>query len=64
MKDGDVKVVCLGCAGMVGMDAVVQEAVVQELGEHDAQYVHVLDGVKAGIGALEALLKALPPRRS
>ena len=63
VRDRDVKVVCLGCAGMVGLDSVVEEALVEELGEDEAQNVFVLDGVKAGIGALETLLRALPPKR-
>jgi Asp/Glu/hydantoin racemase len=62
VKDKDVRVVCLGCAGMAGLDAVVEEALVEELGE-DAKYVYVLDGVKAGLGMLESLLRALPPKR-
>ncbi|KAH6683440.1 Asp/Glu/hydantoin racemase [Halenospora varia] len=59
VKDKDVKVVCLGCAGMAGLDSIVDEALREELGE-DAKYVHVLDGVKAGIGLLESLIRALP----
>jgi Asp/Glu/hydantoin racemase len=63
VKDRDVKIVCLGCAGMAGLDGIVEEALVEELGEEDAEHVHVLDGVKAGIGALESLLRALPAKR-
>lgn len=63
VKNKDVKVVCLGCAGMAGLDDIVREALVEELGD-DAKYVHILDGVKAGVGILEGLLRALPPRRS
>ncbi len=60
VKDRDVKVICLGCAGMAGLDGIVEEALVEELGEEEAKYVHVLDGVKAGLGLLEGLLRALP----
>ncbi|CAG8978268.1 hypothetical protein HYALB_00010220 [Hymenoscyphus albidus] len=60
VKEKDVKVVCLGCAGMAGLDGIVREALVAELGE-EAGYVHILDGVKAGVGVLEGLLRALPP---
>jgi len=63
VKDRDVKIVCLGCAGMAGLDGIVEEALVEELGEEDAKHVYVLDGVKAGIGALESLLRALPAKR-
>jgi Asp/Glu/hydantoin racemase len=61
VEDKDVKVICLGCAGMAGLDDIVREALQEELGE-DAKHVHILDGVKAGIGLLESLLRALPPR--
>ncbi|KAL2071066.1 hypothetical protein VTL71DRAFT_12301 [Oculimacula yallundae] len=60
VKDRDVKVVCLGCAGMVGMEDVVREALVEELGEFEAKDVHILDGVKAGIALLEGLMRTLP----
>lgn len=63
VKDRDVMIICLGCAGMAGLDSVVEEALVEELGEKEAQYVHVLDGVKAGISALEGLLRALPAKK-
>ncbi|KAF4626777.1 hypothetical protein G7Y89_g11378 [Cudoniella acicularis] len=59
VKDKDVKVICLGCAGMAGLDSIVEEALVEELGD-DARYVYVLDGVKAGIGMLESMIRALP----
>ncbi|EHK99971.1 hypothetical protein M7I_4054 [Glarea lozoyensis 74030] len=61
VRDKDVKVICLGCAGMAGLDKIVRDALDEELGE-DSKHVHILDGVKAGIGLLESLLRALPPR--
>lgn len=63
VRDRDVKVICLGCAGMVGLDAIVDEALREELGD-DAEYVYVLDGVKAGISLLKGLLYTLPCARS
>lgn len=60
VKDRDVRVVCLGCAGMAGMDSIVQEALVEELGAEGAKRVYIIDGVKVGIGLLECLLRALP----
>ena len=47
---GNVKVVILGCAGMAGMDEWVREEVGKD--------VKIVDGVKAGIGALQCLLNA------
>lgn len=62
VRDRDVKVICLGCAGMAGLDGIVEEALMVEMGEEEAKYVHVLDGVKAGLGLLEGLLRALPEK--
>lgn len=47
---GDVKVVALGCAGMAGMDEWIREVV--------PETVRIVDGVKAGVGALQTLLRA------
>lgn len=59
----DVRVICLGCAGMSGLDDIVYEALVEALGQKEADRVHIVDGVKAGIVLLEGLLKVLPGRR-
>ncbi|TGO48196.1 hypothetical protein BOTNAR_0488g00050 [Botryotinia narcissicola] len=56
----DCSIVCLGCAGMAGMDDMVREALVEELGSEDAKRVYIVDGVKAGVVYLEANMKALP----
>ncbi|KAG9232832.1 Asp/Glu/hydantoin racemase [Amylocarpus encephaloides] len=61
VKDRDVKIICLGCAGMAGLDSIVREALTEELG-NDGRQVHILDGVKAGVALLEGLLRALPPQ--
>ncbi|PBP25541.1 putative hydantoin racemase [Diplocarpon rosae] len=63
VRSRDVKVICLGCAGMVGMDNIVREALVEELGVYDAEGIHILDGVKAGIGLLEGLMRTLPRKQ-
>jgi Asp/Glu/hydantoin racemase len=60
VEDRDVNVICLGCAGMAGLDGIVEKALVEELGENEARHIHILDGVKAGLGLLEGLLRALP----
>jgi len=64
VRSRDVKVICLGCAGMAGMDGTVYDALVEELGQSEAGFIHILDGVKAGIGLLEGLLRALPGKGS
>lgn len=54
VRRGDVPVVCLGCAGMVGMEAIVREGVRGVLG--DDGRVRAVDGVKAGVGMLVGLV--------
>ncbi|MCJ1318116.1 hypothetical protein MMC15_003443 [Xylographa vitiligo] len=49
MEKGTVKVVLLGCAGMAGMEGWVREVV--------GERVRVVDGVKAGVGALQGLIR-------
>jgi Asp/Glu/hydantoin racemase len=57
VSGGDVKAVCLGCAGMVGMDAWVREACVEELGEKEGKGVRIVDGVKAGVAILQGIVR-------
>ncbi|KAM0749686.1 hypothetical protein T439DRAFT_326564 [Meredithblackwellia eburnea MCA 4105] len=58
VKGGDVGAVCLGCAGMVGMEEWVREACVAELGPAKGSKIHIIDGVKVGYVMLEGLVKA------
>jgi len=55
---GGVKAICLGCAGMAGLDDAVREACVLELGEERGREVSIVDGVKAGVGVLIGLAAA------
>ncbi|KAF1943791.1 hypothetical protein EJ02DRAFT_443102 [Clathrospora elynae] len=58
LKKGKVGAVCLGCAGMAGMDEMIREACVEELGEEQGKRVSIVDGVKAGIAWLEGAVRA------
>lgn len=55
---GDVGAICLGCAGMVGMDEMVREACVDELGESAGKRVRIVDGVVSGVAWLEGALRS------
>lgn len=55
---GAVKAIALGCAGMAGMDAIVREACVEELGEREGRRVKIVDGVVAGVVFLEGALRS------
>lgn len=57
VKDGDVGAVCLGCAGMSGMDDIVREACVEALGNEKGRRVKIVDGVQAGVLWLDGCLK-------
>lgn len=52
-----VQAICLGCAGMVGLDAAVRSACIEELGPEAGKEVHIVDGVKAGVGILYSLAR-------
>ncbi|GAB7363875.1 hypothetical protein MBLNU230_g4438t1 [Neophaeotheca triangularis] len=52
------KAICLGCAGMAGLDLVVREACVATLGQEAGQGVKIVDGVVSGVNFLEGALRA------
>ena len=58
LKKGNVGAICLGCAGMAGMDEMVREACIEELGKVDGARVRIVDGVKAGVAWLEGAIRA------
>ncbi|KAK1916837.1 hypothetical protein CFE70_002829 [Pyrenophora teres f. teres 0-1] len=53
-----VGAICLGCAGMAGMDEMVREACVEELGLVQGSRVKIVDGVMAGVAWLEGAIRA------
>ena len=52
LGEGRVGAICLGCAGMVGLDSAVREACIEALGAVRGEEVRIIDGVKAGIAML------------
>lgn len=57
VKKGRVGAICLGCAGMAGMNEVVREACVEELGEERGKRVRIVDGVQSGVAWLEGAVR-------
>ncbi|KAI9664834.1 MAG: hypothetical protein M1821_006282 [Bathelium mastoideum] len=57
VKRENVGAICLGCAGMAGMNETVRQGCVEELGEHEGRAVVIVDGVQAGIGFIENALR-------
>ncbi|KAF2025341.1 hypothetical protein EK21DRAFT_76625 [Setomelanomma holmii] len=58
LRKGKVGAICLGCAGMSGMDEMVREACTEELGEVEGKRVRIVDGVMAGVAWLEGTIRA------
>jgi Asp/Glu/hydantoin racemase len=58
IRKGDVGSICLGCAGMAGMNEMVREAAIEELGKEKGKNVRVVDGVQAGVASLEGAIRA------
>jgi len=57
LKKGDVGAICLGCAGMSGMNEMVREAAIEQLGEVEGKKIKIVDGVQAGAAWLEGSLR-------
>ncbi|KAF2190233.1 hypothetical protein K469DRAFT_699839 [Zopfia rhizophila CBS 207.26] len=58
LKKGKIGAICLGCAGMSGMDEIVREACVEELGDHEGSRIRIVDGVQAGVAWLEGAIRS------
>lgn len=58
VPSSSVKAICLGCAGMAGLDDAVRQACVEALGEKLGSQIHIVDGVKAGVSTLVGLAMA------
>lgn len=56
-EGGDLRAVCLGCAGMVGFDEAVRAGCIEELGEGPARRIQIVDGVKSGYLLLEGMVR-------
>lgn len=49
LHHGNVRVICLGCAGMAGFDQIVREGCRDAVGSRDGDQVIVIDGVLAAV---------------
>ncbi|KAL5364088.1 hypothetical protein BJX96DRAFT_156737 [Aspergillus floccosus] len=54
-----VKAICMGCAGMAGMEEAVREGCVRAYGPQQGNRVSIVDGVVAGTGMLVTACKAM-----
>jgi Asp/Glu/hydantoin racemase len=51
------RAICLGCAGMAGMDRTVREACIEYRGEEDGRRIVIVDGVVSGLNYLQGMLR-------
>lgn len=59
LLDAGAKAICLGCAGMAGLDGLVRQACIEVLGEAAGSKIRIVDGVVSGALHLENELRAL-----
>jgi Asp/Glu/hydantoin racemase len=52
------RAICLGCAGMAGMDRTVREACIEFLGEGDGRKIMIVDGVVSGVNYLQGVVRS------
>lgn len=57
LRKGRVECVVMGCAGMAGLEDVIRAAIKDEYKSNTADKVHIIDGVRAGVGVLEQMVK-------
>jgi Asp/Glu/hydantoin racemase len=57
LRRGGAGVICLGCAGMSGMNEMIREAAVEEVGEVMGRRIRIVDGVQAGVAWLQGALR-------
>lgn len=57
LRRGSVDVVVMGCAGMAGLEAIIRGVLQDEYGDKRAEEVYIVDGVRAGVGVLEQMVK-------
>ena len=50
--------ICMGCAGMAGMEEAVRDGCVEAYGRQEGNRVRIVDGVVAGAGMLVTACKA------
>jgi len=58
LVEKEVDAICLGCAGMAGMDTIVREACIEQLGEAGGKRIKIVDGVIAGAIYLDGALRS------
>ncbi|KAH8896465.1 hypothetical protein GQ53DRAFT_16156 [Thozetella sp. PMI_491] len=53
---GNVECVVMGCAGMAGLDEIIRSVAIEKYGER-GRAVYIVDGITAGVGLLEQMVR-------
>ena len=56
-QKGQVDCIIMGCAGMAGLEEIIRTVAVDTYGPETGNQTYIIDGVKAGIGMLEQMVK-------
>ncbi|KAK3681267.1 Asp/Glu/hydantoin racemase [Podospora appendiculata] len=57
LGQGAVDCVVMGCAGMAGLENIIRSAAIEKYGPEQGHQVLIIDGVRAGIGQLEQMVR-------
>ncbi|KAL2263896.1 hypothetical protein VTK26DRAFT_4456 [Humicola hyalothermophila] len=57
LAKGQVDCVVMGCAGMAGLEEIIRSVAVETYGLEVGRKVLIIDGVKAGVGLLEQMVR-------
>lgn len=57
LRKGTVDCVLMGCAGMAGLEDIIRSAIREEYGEWAVDRVYIIDGIRAGVGVLEQMVR-------
>jgi Asp/Glu/hydantoin racemase len=58
LDKGDVECVVMGCAGMAGLEEIIRSVADEKYGSAQAKQLLVIDGVRAGVGLLEQMIRS------
>lgn len=57
LRKGAVDCVLLGCAGMAGLEGIIRSVAREVYGEQAGDRVYIIDGIRAGVGVLEQMVR-------
>jgi Asp/Glu/hydantoin racemase len=58
LDKGDLECVVMGCAGMAGLEEIIRSVAHEKYGSAQAKQLLVIDGMRAGVGLLEQMIRS------